>query len=61
MIAKLNDGKTVKYLDIGSRFINEDGTISKEIMPDSVHLTRKGYRIWADAIEPTLRSMLDEG
>ena len=28
-------------------------------MPDFLHLSRKGYRIWADAIEPTLRSMLE--
>ncbi|AGA29034.1 platelet-activating factor acetylhydrolase IB subunit [Singulisphaera acidiphila] len=59
-IAKLDDGQMVKYLDIGPKFLNEDGTISKEIMPDSLHLKRKGYRIWADAIEPTLWSMLDE-
>lgn len=57
-IAKLDDGKTVKYLDIGPRFLNNDGTISKEIMPDFLHLTPKGYTIWADAIEPTLWSML---
>jgi lysophospholipase L1-like esterase len=58
-IAKLDDGKTVKYLDIGPKFVNEDGTISKEVMPDYLHLTRRGYRIWADAIEPTLWSMLE--
>ncbi|MBV8264852.1 MAG: hypothetical protein JO252_00745, partial [Planctomycetaceae bacterium] len=50
----------VKYLDIGGRFLNEDGTLSREIMPDFLHLSRKGYRIWAEAIEPTLWSMLDE-
>lgn len=60
IIAKLDDGKTVKYLDISKSFMNEDGTISTEIMPDFVHLTRKGYRLWADAMEPTLWSMLDE-
>ena len=31
-----------------------------EIMPDYLHLSTKGYRIWADAMEPTLWSMLDE-
>ena len=29
-------------------------------MPDYLHLSGKGYRIWADAMEPTLWSMLDE-
>jgi lysophospholipase L1-like esterase len=59
-IAGLDDSSHVKVLDIGKAFLNEDGTISREIMPDYLHLTRKGYRIWADAMEPTLWSMLDE-
>jgi lysophospholipase L1-like esterase len=59
-IAHLDDGSHVKYLDIGKAFLNEDGTISRDIMPDYLHLTRKGYRIWADAMEPILWSMLDE-
>jgi len=59
-IASLGDGKKVIYLDIGKHFLNEDGTISKDIMPDFLHLSPKGYRIWADAMEPTLWKMLDE-
>jgi lysophospholipase L1-like esterase len=59
-IAKLDDGRQVKYLDIGKAFLNEDGSISGKIMPDFLHLSDKGYRIWADAMEPTLWSMLDE-
>ena len=50
----------VKFLDIGKSFLNKDGTISREIMPDFLHLSGKGYRIWADAMEPTLWQMLDE-
>jgi lysophospholipase L1-like esterase len=59
-ISKLDDGKMIKYLDIGKSFLNEDGTISRDVMPDFLHLTRKGYRIWADSMEPTLWSLLDE-
>ncbi len=59
IVAKLDDGgKTVKYLDIGAKFMNEDKTISKEIMPDYLHLTEKGYQIWADAVLPTVKEML---
>jgi len=58
-IARLDDGKTVKFLDFGVKFLEDDGTISREIMPDYLHLTRKGYRIWADAMEPTLWEMLE--
>jgi lysophospholipase L1-like esterase len=59
-LAKLDNGSTVKFLDIGKVFVNADGTISGEIMPDYLHLSRKGYRLWAEAMEPTLWSMLDE-
>ena len=57
-IAKLHDGKTVRYLDIGPSFRGPDGTISKDIMPDFLHLSVGGYQIWADAIQPTLHEML---
>ncbi len=57
-IAKFDDGKHVKYLDIGAKFMNADGTLSKSIMPDFLHLSHAGYMIWADAIEPTLFEML---
>jgi lysophospholipase L1-like esterase len=53
-IARLGDGENVHYLDIARHFLNEDGSLSPEIMPDYLHLSRKGYRIWADAIEPKL-------
>lgn len=43
-----------RYLDIGKEFLSPDGTLSKEIMPDLLHLSPKGYEIWAKAIEPTI-------
>ncbi len=59
-ISKLDDGGKVHYLDIGSSFLEEDGTISKEIMPDFLHLSPKGYERWAEAIEPSLKHLLSE-
>lgn len=41
----------VRYRDIGSVFLGESGTISEEIMPDLLHLSPEGYRLWAEAIE----------
>jgi len=57
-IAKLDDGKNIRYLDIGEKFLGEGGALSKDIMPDALHLTARGYEIWADAILPTLKDML---
>jgi lysophospholipase L1-like esterase len=59
IISKLDDGgKTVKYLDIGQKFLTEEGVLTKEVMPDALHLSTKGYEIWAEAINPTLKAML---
>ncbi|MEM7383546.1 MAG: platelet-activating factor acetylhydrolase IB subunit [Verrucomicrobiota bacterium] len=60
ILAKLHDGDKVHYLDIGPHFITEDGLIPKDIMPDFLHLTEKGYRLWAEAIEPKLVELLGE-
>jgi lysophospholipase L1-like esterase len=61
IISKLDDdGKTVKYLDIGGKFVEPDGTISEEIMPDYLHLSPKGYRIWADAVKGPINDLLDK-
>lgn len=57
-IAKADNGNTVRYLDIGPTLQQPDGSLSKEIMPDYLHLSTKGYEIWAAAIEATLKEML---
>jgi lysophospholipase L1-like esterase len=60
IIAKLDDGgKTVKYLDIGEKFMKDD-TIPRDIMPDQLHLSAKGYRIWADAVKGPIKELLGE-
>ena len=57
-LQRLHDGNDVVCLQIGHRFIEDDGTIQKSVMPDFLHLTEDGYRRWAAAIEPTLVQML---
>jgi len=57
-LAKLDDGKTVRYLDIGAKFLDAEGNIPKDIMPDGLHPNAKGYQIWADAMQPLLDEMM---
>lgn len=57
-IARLADGKNVRYLDIGTKFLAADGTLTKEIMPDALHPGEKGYEIWAAAIKQPLADLL---
>ncbi|MBY0308393.1 MAG: alkaline phosphatase D family protein, partial [Phycisphaerales bacterium] len=63
LIARLDGSMAgrVKYLNVGDRFLGEkgwEGPLSDEVMPDHLHLSAKGYTIWADAVEPTVKSML---
>lgn len=57
-LARLDDGQTVRFLDLGPKFLDAEGNLSKEIMPDYLHLSPRGYEIWADAIQSPLAEML---
>jgi lysophospholipase L1-like esterase len=57
-IARLDDGKFVRFLDINPKFLEPDGALSTEIMPDLLHPSAKGYQIWADAIKEPLAELL---
>lgn len=57
-IAALDDKKAVRFLDIGPKFLAADGTLPKDVAPDFLHLSEKGYQIWADAIEPVLQVLM---
>jgi len=48
----------VGSLSINDKFLSTDGTISKEIMPDALHLSEKGYQIWADAVKGPIAELL---
>ncbi|MGV3723488.1 MAG: GDSL-type esterase/lipase family protein [Actinomycetota bacterium] len=57
-LAKLDDGKKTRYLDIGAKFMDAEGNLPADIMPDALHLSAKGYGIWADSIQPLLDEMM---
>ncbi len=60
IISKLNGTHNVTFLDIGPKFLTPEGLITKDIMPDFLHPNEKGYRIWAEAIEPTVKKLMGE-
>ena len=59
-LAKLDDGKNISFIDFGAQLIEADGSISKTVMPDHLHLSEHGYEIWAQAIEPKLKEILSK-
>ncbi len=60
LAAKSADNQMVYFLDIGKDFLTPDGTLTKEIMPDYLHLSPAGYEIWAKSIEPKVKELMGE-
>lgn len=52
LAAEVRDLPWITYLDITDRFLNPDGTISREVMGDFLHPAAKGYAVWAEALKP---------
>lgn len=48
----------VTFLDIGRALLEPDGSLSARVMPDGLHLSPRGYTIWAETMEPTLERLL---
>jgi len=44
-LASFGDGKFIQYLDLGPQFLNADGIVSKDAMPDFLHPNQRGYKI----------------
>lgn len=55
-----NAVENVQLYSINDLFLEEDGTLTKEIMPDFLHPSKEGYEIWARAIEPMIADGLGE-
>ena len=58
IISQLGDGNRVIYQDFGDKFLQPDGTLIHDLLPDSLHPSAKGYEVWADAIRPTVNKVL---
>lgn len=52
--------RQVFFLNINRRFLDADGRLSAEIMPDALHPSALGYRIWAEGMEGMIRKLLGE-
>ncbi len=58
LLARQADGKKIHYMDIGKAFLQPDGTLTKDIMPDLLHLSPKGYQIWADSLKDKVAELM---
>lgn len=57
---KIADGKKVIYLDIARGIADEKGKLYEGMTIDGLHLSVKGYQVWADALTPILTRVLGQ-
>ena len=60
ILAQIDDGAHVFFMNINKIFLRPDGTIPKTLMPDYEHPNRQGCEIWAETIEPKVAELLGE-
>ena len=59
IIGRLDDGKTIRFLDMGPKFLNAPGKVKPELFnADQLHLVAAGYQVWADTMQPLFAAML---
>ena len=54
------DNQHIFYLNINDHFLADDGTLSRSVMPDLLHLNESSYATWAEAMDPTLVKLLQD-
>jgi lysophospholipase L1-like esterase len=59
-IARLADGRKVRYLDVNGKLADRDGRLFDGMMNerDHLHPTLRGYQVWADGLTPLFRELL---
>lgn len=57
LLARLDDGQAVTFIDFGARFLGADGRPDPAVFTDGIHPNMpEGFRIWTEAVLPTVRS-----
>ena len=58
-LARMADGKRVRYLNVNDKLADKDGKLFDGLMnADKLHPSLPGYQVWADALKPIFRELL---
>ncbi len=60
IVSGLADGKQVFFCDVNHVFLNMDGSINHEMMPDWLHPSPSGAKSWAQSMEPLLSTLMGD-
>lgn len=60
IVSHLGDNKHIFYRDVNHVFLNMDGSIRQELMPDWLHPNPEGAELWARAMEPLLSKLMED-
>jgi lysophospholipase L1-like esterase len=59
IISRLDDQKNVFYMDIGGKFLDDNGVfLADSFRPDNLHPQAKGYDIWGEAVSAKLAELM---
>ncbi len=59
-IAKLDDGKSIFFLDIGHLFLEESGRLRMDLMGDGLHPGYPSYLKWREVMAPLLGRLMQQ-
>jgi len=59
IISRLDDQKHVFFVNINSKFLNDQGGLIGFRTTDHLHPVEQGFEIWASSVAPTLKSWVD--
>jgi (4-O-methyl)-D-glucuronate---lignin esterase len=57
-LAKMADGKKIRYLNVNDKLADQDGRLFDGISKDKLHPGLKGYQVWADGLKPIFTEIL---
>jgi lysophospholipase L1-like esterase len=57
-LAKMADGKSIRFLDVNPRLADARGTLFEGMTVDGLHPSVKGYEVWAEGLRPILTELL---
>ena len=57
LFSGIADQKSIFFLDLNHIYLDSKGNIPKSLMPDKLHPSAEGYRLWGEAMKERLDSL----